>query len=352
MKKIIKRSLVIFFIIFFSIELLFLGSNIITRITEKDNQPNYFGYSVVVVKSESMTASGIKRGSRYLIQKKSDYSVGDIIVFEHNNELWFHEIIDQVESQYQTKGSSNKLKDPFLISKQNIKGRYTGYCVDWLFPALPITFLTINYILFMSYCAYFIYKNIYTEYDENHLIDPVDYDGTENKSLNNNINIVLIILVSIYLFNLMPVRSAQVSACTFESQTSYQKIQETVIYQGNSVIDYDNNSGETEIIIENIVDGETITVIESGVINNNRTVEVIDLPDTIKKIGQLNFLLCPNLKVLIVRAETPPSWTSWFGLQLNSNVKIYVPDSAIKNYRKASGWEQFKNQIYSLSQYN
>lgn len=347
--KLIKKTLKIFFIIFFFGGFIALfTSAAITKITS--NYSNYFGYSMVTVQSESMAASGIHKGDKYLIYSKDKYNTGDIIVFQYQNELWFHEIVECKENNtYQTKGSSNLLIDPFTITKDQIKGKSTGVCLNGFFPEFPIILIISAYAFYLAYCIWSIIDLI----KQKNLFEDKLLKQVQNNSVL--VNCILVILIVVLMSaSMYPVRSAQVMTYYTESSVNYEMVIESqyLTYTGNAVTKYNNNSGEKQIIVPEYHGENAITSIDSNVFTNNNSVEVIDLPSTITSIAQFNFLLCRNLNTLIIRAENPPSWTSWFGLQLGTNVKIYVPDSSLEKYKSARGWSQFKNQIYPLSTYN
>lgn len=347
--KIIKKVLLVFFIIFFFFEIAVTSSAFISKKTE--GYSNYFGYSVVLVQSDSMTNSDINRGSRYLIHKESNYTIGDIVVFEHNSEFWFHQIVAIYEDTYVTKGSSNPNVDPFTISKEDIKGRYTGHCVNNLIPLVPILLMLIFYIIYMSFCAISLFRLLNKRHNS-----CINEALQEKQSSKYNSLFIIFLFVLITGSFIYPVKSASSADLYIESSIYYNVVQNQYLTYnddaaGDTITGYDNNSGETTIVIPEERNGTAITKIDSGVFNNNNSVKVIDMPATITSIGWLNFMLCDNLEAIIVRAETPPQWTSWLGWQLGSDVKIYVPEASVKQYKKAAGWSKYKNQIYSLDSY-
>lgn len=65
---------------------------------------------------------------------------------------------------------------------------------------------------------------------------------------------------------------------------------------------------------------------------------------------------CPNMRNFILRDPTPQSSTdtsknisiNYFG---GSNVKIYVPDDSVSDYKSATGWTDIASYIYPLSEY-
>ena len=74
--------------------------------------------------------------------------------------------------------------------------------------------------------------------------------------------------------------------------------------------------------------------------------QLIDLPSTMRNI--IGFLWNYGCDTLVCRAVTPPS-VNW--LRVTMLNKIYVPDAAVDDYRKASGWNSKASIIYPLSEY-
>lgn len=75
--------------------------------------------------------------------------------------------------------------------------------------------------------------------------------------------------------------------------------------------------------------------------------QLIDLPGTMRNIT--GFMWNFGCDTLICRATTPPSINWSRTTMLN---KIYVPDTAVEDYRMASGWNSKASIIYPLSEYN
>lgn len=85
------------------------------------------------------------------------------------------------------------------------------------------------------------------------------------------------------------------------------------------------------------------------------TVDVKSITNPIQWNGAV-FGNCPNMRNFILRDTTPqlPTDTSknisinYFG---GSNVKVYVPDDSVSDYKSATGWTNIASYIYPLSEY-
>lgn len=85
------------------------------------------------------------------------------------------------------------------------------------------------------------------------------------------------------------------------------------------------------------------------------TVDVKSITNPIDWNGAV-FGNCPNMRNFILRDTTPqlPTDTSkniridYFG---GSNVKVYVPDDSVSDYKSATGWTDIASYIYPLSEY-
>ena len=84
-----------------------------------------------------------------------------------------------------------------------------------------------------------------------------------------------------------------------------------------------------------------------------KSVKLIDLPSTIKLLGQM-FLRYPiekNKVIVICRAKTPPNISSY-----NTNIKalaLYVPDESLELYRADNNMKKYiSKNIRPLSEYH
>ncbi|WP_373723473.1 leucine-rich repeat protein, partial [Bacteroides heparinolyticus] len=92
---------------------------------------------------------------------------------------------------------------------------------------------------------------------------------------------------------------------------------------------------------------EGYTEIETIRTGEGEPFRLIDLPSTMRNI--IGFMWNYGCDTLVCRAVTPPS-VNW--LRTTMLNKIYVPDTAVEDYRMASGWNSKASIIYPLSEYN
>ncbi len=89
-------------------------------------------FTLLAIGSESMKGS-INKGDIILIDKKhKDYKKGDIIVYEYNNSLLVHRIVDVREDHtFITKGDNNNGIDSWIVKDSMIKG-ITNFRIKYL----------------------------------------------------------------------------------------------------------------------------------------------------------------------------------------------------------------------------
>lgn len=102
-----------------------------------------FKYGALVIGSESMTGA-INKGDAIVYEQFDDQviSVGDVIVFEKNNQTIVHRVVDIAkinnEVRYFTKGDANEDQDTGYVVSSQIKGItqfriiYIGYPTIWV----------------------------------------------------------------------------------------------------------------------------------------------------------------------------------------------------------------------------
>lgn len=93
---------------------------------------------------------------------------------------------------------------------------------------------------------------------------------------------------------------------------------------------------------------EGITKLTDRMFGNCVSLETITLPASIKRIDAQIFEGCTNLKTVYVKATTPPEMSYWVfadNEHNNLNCKIYVPVESVEEYKKASNWSTYADQI-------
>ena len=75
----------------------------------------------------------------------------------------------------------------------------------------------------------------------------------------------------------------------------------------------------------------------------------IVLPSTLRKIGIQAFYGCSNLNEVLINRTTPPSMSSVNAFSnCASNLKIYVPASAVETYKTSNDWYELADIIYPM----
>lgn len=83
--------------------------------------PMPFGWGMSVVLTGSMEPE-LSADDLVVVHRSDVYSVGDIVVFQHENELIIHRIIEADGETFITQGDANNTEDP-PINEKDIKGR-------------------------------------------------------------------------------------------------------------------------------------------------------------------------------------------------------------------------------------
>lgn len=189
-----RRALIIAFDVITVLVFLFSLAISITTILSRNMGKKPAWFSLGVVQSKSMEASGIQVGDIMAIKsQKEEYKVGDIIAFVRKTdaygslaekadltacEVWVHEVIavrtDFLgRSTYLTKGSSNKYDDGAYVPHDFVVGKAT-----LLPPALNnfikflsskkgiIYFVIIPCGLLLMYHTYVLVSEVYLYIDE------------------------------------------------------------------------------------------------------------------------------------------------------------------------------------------
>lgn len=92
-----------------------------------------------------------------------------------------------------------------------------------------------------------------------------------------------------------------------------------------------------------------ITILPEAGVSSGELVLLANLPTTLTEIKVRG--VNTRIKVLIVRAITPPSLASG-GLPLVQFIgKIYVPGNSVESYKQASEWINYAEKIFPLSEY-
>jgi len=82
-----------------------------------------FRFIALTIGSGSMSNT-IDKGDVVIIDKNSNYSVGDIVAFKKGRRILVHRIVYKSENGYNTKGDNNKNRDNWLVTNDDIVGKY------------------------------------------------------------------------------------------------------------------------------------------------------------------------------------------------------------------------------------
>ena len=88
--------------------------------------------------------------------------------------------------------------------------------------------------------------------------------------------------------------------------------------------------------------GCQLTTIEARAINNSKDLEVIDLPSTMRKIGEAAFQGCTAVKDVITKSSTPPSVDiTSFDEDMYSQANLHVRKGVKATFAKHNVWGKF-----------
>ena len=99
-----------------------------------------------------------------------------------------------------------------------------------------------------------------------------------------------------------------------------------------------------------------IKELPSDVFSEMPNLKEVWLPATVQSHWYRTFLYSENVKIVVICSDTPFTDRGFFNIntlnQIPSDLKIYVPDSALARYREA--WKDFPYQscLHPLSEYH
>ena len=98
--------------------------------------------------------------------------------------------------------------------------------------------------------------------------------------------------------------------------------------------------------------GSTFTKLSTQVFRYCSSLDHLIVNASVTQLGEEIVANCNNLRYIKFLGTTVPTQQSnnSFG-GMNNNVKIYVPDAALSDYQSASGWSNYSNRIFPMSQF-
>lgn len=123
----------------------------------------------------------------------------------------------------------------------------------------------------------------------------------------------------------------------------------TSIHINGRVSTIRNSSFENLTNLKTIEINAPVLTIDSGAFNGCVSLESVILPASLTKIGASVFIPSPNLKEVTCYATTPPdcyydAFKEFDGIDMSQypiDVPLYVPASAIEQYKSSTGWSRF-----------
>ena len=97
---------------------------------------------------------------------------------------------------------------------------------------------------------------------------------------------------------------------------------------------------------QSIIIGDSVSYIGEGVFFYNDATTSITIGKNVTFIGKHAFWACYNLKALYCRAINPPALGEDIFYGVSDIPDIYVPKESYEAYCNATGWSEYKSQIY------
>ena len=102
--------------------------------------------------------------------------------------------------------------------------------------------------------------------------------------------------------------------------------------------------------VSSITFPEGLQSIGTQSLRNLTNVAKLDFPDSLTTIGQQAVYFSAKVDTLIFRSMNPPTLGSSSISGNSSNLKIYVPDASVEDYKAATNWSTHASKIYPLSE--
>lgn len=152
MDRAIKIYKIISNVLFYTLIILFLIyclNILIFKYVYHEEFPRFFNYYVFNVASGSME-EGLHKGDYIIVEKTSDFDVGDVVTFHKDSYFITHRIIKIDGDIVTTKGDANSIQDD-EISRNDIIGKFVckstiiGFLIKY--KVIIIGIIIISYII-------------------------------------------------------------------------------------------------------------------------------------------------------------------------------------------------------------
>lgn len=114
-------------------------------------------------------------------------------------------------------------------------------------------------------------------------------------------------------------------------------------YPSNNEVFY----GRSNLIAVTIADDATS--IAPYAFNGCTGLTTITIPASVESIGYWCFQRCSNLLSVILERATPPTLGNYKAFDSTNDCPIYVPDSAVNDYKAAAQWSNLASRIFPIS---
>lgn len=117
--------------------------------------PSLWGQKPLVVISGSMEPT-LKVGGVLYYEKINidDFDEGDILVYQTNDHIISHRIVDIIENDFITKGDKNNSVDNYLVNRNQVLGKGTnwsipfiGYYADYIYGHKYLLYISLGIIV-------------------------------------------------------------------------------------------------------------------------------------------------------------------------------------------------------------
>ena len=127
--------------------------------------PSFWGHKPLVVISGSMEPVLKVGGILYYHEERiNNFDKNDILVYELNEHIISHRIVEISDSTFLTKGDANQSVDTYFVDKNQVLGKgtdwsipYIGYYADFIYHHKYLLFISIGIIIIDL--SYDFYKN-------------------------------------------------------------------------------------------------------------------------------------------------------------------------------------------------